>query len=32
MENPIVHDTEGAIRMAVEAIRGLIRADREKKK
>lgn len=29
MENPIVHDTECAIRMAVEAIRSLIRSDRE---
>ncbi len=28
MENPIVHDTERAIEMAVEAIRELIRADR----
>ena len=31
MENPIVHDTEGAIRVAVEALRRLIRQDREKK-
>lgn len=30
MENPIVHDTELAIRVGVEAIRNLIRADREK--
>lgn len=30
MENPIVHDTEAAIRIAVEAIRKLIKADKEK--
>lgn len=30
MENPIVHDTEIAIKVGVEAIRNLIRADREK--
>lgn len=30
MENPIVHDTELAIKVGVEAIRNLIRADREK--
>jgi uridine phosphorylase len=30
MENPIVHDTEAAIKTAVEAIRILIRKDREK--
>ena len=30
MENPIVHDTEAAITVAVEAIRKLIKADREK--
>ncbi len=30
MENPIVHDTEATITVAVEAIRKLIKADREK--
>ena len=30
LENPVVHDTSGAIQVAVEAIRNLIRADREK--
>ena len=30
MENPMVHDTEAAITVAVEAIRKLIKADREK--
>lgn len=30
MENPTVHDTEAAITVAVEAIRKLIKADREK--
>ena len=30
MENPIVHDTEIAIKVAVEGIRNLIRADKEK--
>lgn len=30
MENPIVHDTELTIKVGVEAIRNLIRADREK--
>lgn len=30
MENPIVHDTESAIKVGVEALRKLIRADREK--
>ena len=30
MENPIVHDTEAAITVAVEAIRKLIKADRKK--
>ena len=30
LDNPIVHDTESAIKVAVEAIRKLIRADREK--
>ena len=30
MENPIVHDTESAIKVAVEAIRLLIAADKEK--
>lgn len=30
MENPIVHDTESAIKVGVEAIRRLIRKDREK--
>lgn len=31
MENPIVHDTEAAITVGVEAIRKLIKADREKR-
>ena len=30
MENPIVHDTESAIKVGVEAIRKMIRSDREK--
>ena len=30
MENPIIHDTESAIKTAVLAIRKLIAADREK--
>ena len=30
LENPIVHDTEMAIKVGVEAVRELIRADREK--
>ena len=30
LENPIVHDTEVAIKVAVEGIRNLIKADREK--
>ena len=30
MDNPMVHDTEAAITVAVEALRKLIRADREK--
>lgn len=30
LDNPIVHDTESAIKVAVEAIRKLIKADREK--
>ena len=30
MDNPIVHDTEVAVTVGVEAIRRLIRADREK--
>ena len=30
MDNPIVHDTEAAITVGVEAIRKLIKADREK--
>ena len=30
MEKPLVHDTEAAITVAVEAIRKLIKADREK--
>lgn len=30
LDNPIVHDTESAIKVAVEAIRKLIQADREK--
>ena len=32
LSNPIVHDTDGAIRTAVEAVRILIREDREKEK
>lgn len=31
MENPIVHDTESSIKVAIEAIRRLIRADRDNK-
>ena len=30
MENPIVHDTEAAITVGVEAVRKLIKADRER--
>ena len=30
MDNPIFHDTEAAVMVGVEAIRRLIRADREK--
>lgn len=30
LDNPIAHDTELAVRTAVEALRKLIRADREK--
>jgi uridine phosphorylase len=30
MENPVVHDTDRAIQVAVEAIRILIRKDQEK--
>ena len=29
LDNPIVHDTEAAIKVAVEAVRRLIRADKE---
>lgn len=32
LSNPIIHDTDGAIRTAVEAVRILIREDREKEK
>ena len=32
MDNPIVHDTEAAVTVAVEAIRSLIHGDREKEK
>ncbi len=32
LENPVVHDTDTAIRIAVEALRRLIREDREKNK
>ena len=32
LENPVVHDTDGAIQVAIEAIREMIRADRENKK
>ena len=31
MDNPIVHDTEAAITVGVEAIRKLIKEDRERK-
>ena len=31
MENPVVHDTDGAIQVAVEAIRNMIRADQNNK-
>ena len=30
LDNPVVHDTDMAVQVAVEAIRGLIRSDREK--
>ena len=30
LENPVVHDTDGPIQVAVEAIRKLIRADQDK--
>ena len=30
MDNPIVHDTEIAIKVAVEALRNLIKEDKEK--
>ena len=29
LENPVVHDTEAAIKVTVEAIRNLIKADKE---
>lgn len=32
LENPIVHDTEGAIKVGIEALRILIRQDKEKNK
>lgn len=32
LENPVVHDTDKAIQVAVEAIRELIRADKAKAK
>ena len=32
LENPVVHDTDRAIRVAVEAVRELIRADKEREK
>ena len=31
LDNPVVHDTDGAIQVAVEAIRNMIRADQENK-
>ena len=30
LDNPVIHDTDMAVQVAVEAIRGLIRSDREK--
>ena len=30
LENPVVHDTDGAIQVAVQAIRRMIQADRSK--
>ena len=30
LDNPVVHDTDGAVQVAIEAVRNLIRADREK--
>ncbi len=32
LENPVVHDTDAAIRVTIEAIRNLIKADSEEKK
>ena len=32
LENPVVHDTDKAIKVAVEAVRELIRADKEQEK
>jgi uridine phosphorylase len=32
LENPVVHDTEAAICTAVEALRRMIQADKEKRK
>ena len=32
LDNPIVHDTEGAIKVGIEALRILIRQDKEKNK
>ena len=32
LPNPVVHDTDAAVRVAVEAVRGLIRADRAKER
>ncbi len=32
LENPVVHDTDSAVRVAVEAVRKLIREDQEKEK
>ena len=30
LENPVVHDTDGAIRVAISAVRKLIEGDRRK--
>ena len=32
LDNPVVHDTEGAIKVGIEALRILIRQDKEKNK
>ena len=32
LENPVVHDTDCAIKIAIDAMRALIKADKENKK